>query len=333
MKDVAKAAGVSAAVVSAVLNGSSSVRASEETKELVRRVAKELRYVPNYAAQNLRRVRTDVLAVVVPRLGDPVYAPMLEGIYEAASRIGLSVLLGDETQATVNAEFLRRLTGQGHVDGVLLRANRLSGELLRELTLARRPIIALEPTDGATWLALEDSTATRAGVRHLLDHGHRSIGFLGGSPEFAQTTRRVEAFEQALRESGIEPVDTWIVRGDQSSESGYDLVREMFSEGRDTPTALVINNVTTAVGVVAALVDLRVRIPHDLSIVALHDSQQAAFVRPGLDTIRMPMRELGKQAVDAIVALRHGETLTSRYVTDPPPTLIQRGSVAENEAG
>ncbi|MFE5341653.1 LacI family DNA-binding transcriptional regulator [Isoptericola sp. NPDC056578] len=326
-KEIARRAGVSVSVVSAVVNGTVHTRMSDETRTRVEDVIKELGYVPNNAARALRRQRTGTIAVVVEKLENPVYRDMFHGIYDAAESHGWAVVLGDARWMRSGSHFLAHLLGQGTIDGIILRSEGLiDDEVLAHLRARPTPVILIEGRHGpdGRWLAIDDAAAGRVATQHLLDLGHRDIEFVGGE-RWVPSLERHRGYAGAMRDAGLEPRGA--VATGYGPPSGSEALRQVIGSGR-RPTALVVDNVLSGIGVHAAAHDAGVSIPGDLSVVAIHDADIAGDVRPALTTVRMPMAELGARAVQSIAAVLEGSPTRFGLVDEPAPALIARASTA-----
>ncbi len=326
-KEIARRAGVSVSVVSAVINGTTHTRMSDETRARVEAVIEELGYVPNDAARALRRQRSGTIAVVVEKIENPIYRDMFHGIYDAAEARGWAVVLGDARWMRSGSHFLARLLGQGSIDGIILRSEGLiDDEVLAHLRARPAPVIVVEgrhAPDGR-WLAIDDAAAGRVATQHLLDLGHRDIEFVGGE-RWVPTMERHRGYAGAMLDAGLEARDA--IPTGHGSEAGAAALQEVIDSGR-RPTALVVNNVLAGIGIYAAAHDAGISIPDDLSVIAIHDADVAGDVRPALATVRMPMAELGARAVDAIAAILEDSPTRFGLVDEPAPVLIPRASTA-----
>lgn len=337
LREVADKAGVSMPVVSAYLRGSKTVRMSEDTRRRVAAAIDEVGYVPNLAARSLRTSRTNVIAVVVPKLDNPALAEMLRGIYDAAQELGYVVMLGDAARLTSGSQMLEHLLAHGTVDGVIVRrSSSLDTRVLADMAERGLPVLFLddESLHDFTWLALDDAAGIRLATSHLIDLGHVQIDFLGGLDPIpaAEFTRiRYEGYVAALKERGLAPRPP--IMSGQAPEDGYEAFSSLVAprvahRRKDAPTALVVNNVTTATGVLAAAYDAGISVPGELSVVGYLDTAAASMARPRLTTVRMPMYELGHRGVAALSEIVKGEHVRSAVLADIAPTLIRRDSTA-----
>lgn len=331
-KDIARRAGVSVSVVSAVVNGTSHTRMSDETRERVEAVLTEVGYVPNDAARSLRRQRAGTIAVVVEKVDNPVYRDMFHGIYDAAEARGWAVVLGDTIWMQSGSHFLARLLGRGSIDGILLRHDGIIDEtVMRLLRTQQTPVVTLEgrhAPDGR-WLAVDDVGAGRIATAHLIELGHREIAYVGGGRAFV-TTARYDGYVTQMREAGL------TARALVATEFGFEAGSKglvMALAQRPRPTAVVVNNVISGIGLLAAAHDAGLQIPEDLSVIAIHDAEIADNVRPTLTTVKLPMAELGTRAVEEIATALDGRPPRAGILHDPAPQVIMRGSSAPPTSG
>ncbi len=326
-KDIARRAGVSISVVSAVVNGTSHTRMSEETRERVEAVLAELEYVPNDAARALRRQRAGTIAVVVEKVDNPVYRDMFHGIYDAAEARGWAVVLGDTIWMKSGSHFLTRLLGRGSIDGILMRHDGIIDEtVMRLLQTQQTPVVTLEgrhAPDGR-WIAVDDIGAGAIATDHLIELGHREIAYVGGGRAFV-TTARYDGYVTRMERAGLTP------RALVPTEFGYDagaLGLPLALAQTPRPTAIVVNNVISGIGLLAAAQDAGIDIPGELSVIAIHDAEAADHARPTLTTVRLPMAELGQRGVEEIATALEGRPPRAGVIHDPAPMVVVRGSTA-----
>jgi LacI family transcriptional regulator len=328
LSDVAARAGVSPAAASRVLSGDSTVRVSEATRQRVMVAARELDYVPNHAARSLRTARTRTLALVVPDVTSAVFAELAGGAETEATSRGLAIVLGRSERLREDGDWLRRLVGEGRIDGVILQLpDGTPPADLQSLVVQDTPIVVINSVDAGpvSTIVLDDSAGIRLAVDHLRSLGHRDIGFIGGLPGSATGARREAAYRSAMDQAGLP------VSGERMTALGY-----AGTEGRaaavelleraSVPTALVVANLNAALGVLAEIHARNLRVPADISIVAMHDVWYADATWPPITTVRMPLRELGSAAVAALVDDATG--VTHEVIESPAPQLVVRQSTA-----
>ncbi|QOR70555.1 LacI family DNA-binding transcriptional regulator [Ruania alkalisoli] len=332
LRDVASHAGVSVSVVSRVLNSDPTIRIRPETRERVVESARLLRYAPNSAGRSLRRARTHLLALVVPDVTNATFTDLVNGVEARALDHSYSVLLASSPRMQPGSEGFNRLLNERLVDGVLLQKDDSAPTDLvaRALTHPEHTVmINSGPVDGVRTIGLDDVAAGALATRHLLELGHRSIGYVGGVPASDTSSRRQQGVERELGEAGLTLPREHVTTLGYTYRSARDAVRLLL--GREPrPTALVVGNVNAGIGALTEAAQMGISVPEELSVVAIHDIWPAITCAPALTTIRLPMGALGSTAVDMLLDGAGADRVDpiSRVVEDPAPELVLRASTA-----
>lgn len=330
LHDVAKRAGVSVSAVSRVLSNSPSARVSEPTRLRIHDAAQTLGYRPNYAGRALKLARSSVLALIVPDVTNAIFSELMDGVEEAALENDYVMLLGRSEKMQPGGGTIERLIGEGRVDAILIQPGDGVPISLDSLENIKAPVVLLNSVDGNLpgAVTLPDAEATRMATDHLLSLGHRRIALAGGLAASATAVRREEGFRDAMRQAGITVIEERVTRFGYTPEAGVEALRTLWAlEHR--PTAVVFANVNAAIGALRLARQSGVSIPGELSVIAIHDSWTAETAFPSLTTVRMPLRELGRTAVESAVRrLRHDPEANLPLVVDTPPAIVARESVA-----
>ncbi|MEP6842507.1 MAG: LacI family DNA-binding transcriptional regulator [Pseudolysinimonas sp.] len=328
LTDVAALAGVSSAAASRVLSGDTTIRVSDATRERVLDAARQLEYVPNHAGRSLRTSRSSTIALVIPDVTSAVFAELANGAEQAAAARGLAIVLGRAERVQEDGDWLRRMLGESRIDGVILQLS--DGTELGQLdAMAARgtPIVVINSIDEGplSTIVLDDAAGIRIAVEHLHSVGHQQIGLVGGMPGNATAQRREAGFRAGMADAALTVREEWITRLGYTGSDGRAAVDVLEARG-PLPTGLVVANLNAALGVLAAIHARELRVPSDVSIVAMHDVWYADATWPPITTVRMPMRELGAAAVARVV--NGGQTPTHAVIDAPSPELILRQSTA-----
>lgn len=318
LSDVAAAAGVSKATVSKALNGRDDV--SAETRERILAAVTEIGYRPttSLAPATSRRA----VAVVFDIPASPYILGVLQGTIDAATaeHVDLLVRLAPErasrTQRTVAREWVadQRAAGVVGIIGLTLTA---PDGLIRAASDADLPFVMVDPVDTRHRHMVSVGSSNWAGSRtateHLIALGHRRIGWIGG-PEASDAARdRLYGYQAALDAAGL-TVDPALVRSDQFAVApGTRHAHELLALD-DPPTAIMGGDDEIAVGVLAAAHALGVRVPEQLSVTGFDDTPQAAWTTPPLTTVHQHLEEMGRMAVQTVLAMADGGRPASRHV-------------------
>jgi LacI family transcriptional regulator len=330
LSEIAQRAGVSVSLVSRLLNGDPQVRTRDDTRERVLQIAKEMKYTPNHAGRALRLARTKALALIVPDVSSPLFADLLAGAQDAADEAECTLLLGRSDRISDGSDTLRRLVGEGRVDGfVLQRDDDLSDQALENLVAndARFVLVTSRSPRRRGSVLLDDVAGAQVATEHLLSLGHTQVGLIGGIEMSDIARRREEGYRAALRQAGIRRRESWTRRLGHGQVNAAVAIESLMSND-PRPTAVVVTNVNGAIGALTAVRALGIKVPEDLSIVAYHDQWMAAHTWPPLTTVKMPYYEVGVQAVRSLTAQLAGEPAQDIVVRDPAPRLVRRASTA-----
>ena len=325
-KDVARRAGVSRSTVSYVLNDQQQLKVpiSEETRQRVLQAIEELGYEPDARARSLRQGHTEIVGVIIPVIQNPFFWQTLSGISLALQEAGYSLHLSHNPQdAQQGANVVRELARQ-RVDGfILLAAARYMQPALTEyLRKAGQPVVEITATEAEFDHVVHGySSGTRELMMHLLELGHRRIGFIYGVTEDVQGFDRLVTYRQVLEEAGLSPVEVHC--GDQL-EDAYQAAYALLQRP-DRPTALLVINDMLAIPVMRAASDLGLTIPGDLSVAGFDDIPFSSYTLPRLTTVSGKAEESGRDAVRLLLQ-RFAEPELPRQVTTAEVQLIVRES-------
>lgn len=315
--DVARAAGVSPATVSRVLNGHGTV--DPALVKRVRATTAKLGYVPNAIARGLALGTSHAVGVVVPDLANPFFPTMLKGIGLAAGTAGFRIVVAESNERIAEevrlADELARLT-----DGLILCSPRMPTAALRSLVDRGIPVVCTNRVVRAPELGIVAAdwiTGARLLASHLASLGHRKVAFLAGpASSWSNQQRR-------LALSRFQGLKVEVIPAGSASADGYAALPSALETGA---TAIVAFNDLVALGVLGRLGELGIRVPDDISVAGFDDIPSAGFLRPPLTSVRLPLVDLGMQA---------WHVLQRRLDKQPPgapvrllPELVVRESTA-----
>jgi len=303
-RDLARAAGVSQSTVSRYLND--DPRVSKPAKRAIEAAMRSIGYTPNAAARTLITGRSKLIGLVVSNITNTFYPEVIETIVATAADHDYNVILCNTQESPeLQLSYLKLLIAH-QVDGAILTSMMLGTdhESVTQL-LQRTPIVQVNRTAAdlqTDTVQLDNVRAGELATQHLIDLGHRRIGYIGGNPDTSTNRNRLLGFEHALRTADL-PVDEELVRhGQFTHASGYALATAMLAAQAERPTALVCGDDEVAMGVMDAVADSGLRIPDDVAVVGFDDVPVAALRSIGLTTVRQPAAEMGRRAVEMLIA-------------------------------
>ena len=326
MRDVARAAGVSVATVSRVVNASAVVQ--EDTRQRVLAVANELRFSPNSAARSLITQRTHALGVVLPDFYGECFSELLRGIDQTAQRHDHHLLVSSSHHDPRGLAAAVRAM-RGRVDGLLVMAPDVDVQVLLELLPHGVPTVLLNgaPVDGAVHPDVHSMTVDNFGgaremTRHLLALGHRRIGFIAGAARNADAAERERGHRAALRGARAAVDRALHVRGDFTEAGGWRGARALMALP-EPPTAIFCANDAMAIGALSALHDAGVDVPGQVAVGGFDDIPVARFLNPPLTSVRVGIAALGERGAALLLkALAERRSIASAPSRDVLPTEV-----------
>ena len=299
MDDVASRAGVSSSTVSHVLNGTRKV--SPATVLAVQRAIQELGYIPNTLARSLARSSTSTIGVAISALSNHYFSETVHAIETECAKHGYMMLFVD-THDDPEQE-LRVVTALHHrrVDGVLL-APSPGSRALAYLQANEVPTVLVDRMMSAQFdqVGVENTASTQALVTHLIEHGHRRIGFIAGRAGLGTTDERVAGYRAALQAAGLAFEPQLLVNGGSDSEPARQATAQLLALPVP-PTAIMAGNNLMTLGAMHALRDAQMEVPGQMALVGFDDFDWADFFVPRLTLIAQPIKALGARAVHRLL--------------------------------
>lgn len=329
MRDVARAAGVSAMTVSRALKTGSPV--SEETRERILRIARDMDYVPDWTAGSLTTKRSDFVATLVPSLNNIHFAETVQALTEELESIGRRVLLGHTGYDAEREERLVEAMLRHRPEALVLSYDGHSDRAARLLRASGVPVIELwerpdDPIDHVVGFSNRQAAAEMA--RALIARGHRRIAFLGETgDDRTRGAERRKGFVDAMRDAGLSPRRQMHAgMPPMTIADGADALPTILERFPDADCIFCVSD-APAFGALAALSKLGVRVPEDIGIAGFGDFEVSRFASPAISTVAVDPRRIGAEAGRLIGRLLgSGSEGPSRVRIDIPARPELRGS-------
>jgi LacI family transcriptional regulator len=302
--DVAARAGVSVGTVSNVLNRPEIV--AKATRERVHAAIKALGFVRNESARQLRAGRSRMIGLVVLDVANPFFTDVALGVEEETSEAGLSVILCNSNDQVARQTRHLELLEEQRVQGILLTPVQALDERITRLQQRGTPVILVDSrsaSGGQCSVAVDDVRGGDLAVSHLLQAGHRRIGFVGGPVSIRQVADRRDGAVRALERAGghagdLIMIGTAALNWAAGKQAGADLA-ELGT--RERPTGVFCANDLLALGLLQELTRRGIRVPDDVAIVGYDDIEFAAAAAVPISSVRQPRRQLGRSAAQLLL--------------------------------
>jgi DNA-binding LacI/PurR family transcriptional regulator len=302
LRDVAQHAGVSVATASRVVSGGARVR--PETRERVERAMRDLLYVAPR-----RGTETGVLGLLLPELANPIFPALAQAIERRAAAVGFASILCNTTGVVdEEVDYVHMLLDR-EVDGMIFisceMTNLTTGHdhYTRLIAEGARLVFvngALSIFDVPA-VGVDEEVAGEIATQHLLELGHRRIGFAAGPEHYLPTRQKATGRLRALQRAGADP-DGLVAYGPFSVDGGRRTARGLL-ERSDRPTAIICSSDLIAIGVLLEATELGLCVPDDVSVIGFDGIEAGEWTQPGLTTIEQPIEEIAATAVGALQAL------------------------------
>ncbi|GGF27300.1 LacI family transcriptional regulator [Halobacillus andaensis] len=294
LKDVAKKAKVSVATASYVMNGSELI--TKPTKDKVLLAAKELGYRPNGNAKNLKKNKTNIIGLFLSGFTGPFFNELLEGIQDTVIKRGYEMVV-------CASDDKHRLLLERYVDGAIILNFHISNELLNGLASDKFPIVVLDRelvNPHVKQMLLPNKLGMDYTVNHLVEKGHKRIGFIAGSKESFDGESRLEGFKESLADHGLSFNESDLIRADFTEISALLSMNKFLEANEEFPTAFVSANDEMAMGAIKAVQQRGLKVPEDIAFVGFDDIDLSRYVQPALTTVRVEKKRWGQMAAETL---------------------------------
>ncbi len=305
IKDIARVADVSHSTVSRALGDSPLV--SSETKARIQRLAHEMGYSPDAQARSLVMRRTQTIGVVVTTITDPFIAEIVQAVERTARDHDYSVILASSNAETEREIAAVEMLQSKRVDGMIVTSSRVGSLYQEYLDRLGVPVVLVNSHSQQSGpytfaVSVDNHHGGCLATAHLLQLGYRRVAYVSGPANHSDDEERLSGYRQALAERGIAFDPTLILQGNGRASGGERAWAQLLVL-RPRPVAVFCYNDVTAIGLMRAARKSGCAIPRDLSLVGFDDVPFASYVQPSLTTVAQPKGEMGRKAVEMVLAL------------------------------
>lgn len=326
IKDVAKAAGVSTATVSRVIN--KSPKASQSSIDAVTQAMQMLGYRPNAAARALVSQSSNTVGVLVGDVSDPFFGTLVKSVDKVARQHGKHLLIGNGYHNEQDERTTLDLLINSRCEAIVVHAKALQDEELIRYAQEVKGLVLINrniPELNERCVSLDNSKGAYLATEHLIRQGHRHIACIASKSHISDTDERLLGYQSALRDNNIAFINNYVAFGEPNSDGGEMAMTEILSKSLPF-SAVVAYNDYMAAGAMTTLRQNGISIPEQTSIVGFDDGLIARFVTPSLTTIRYPIELMAEHATRLALALSRNESSDDSTIIFSP-TLVSRHSV------
>lgn len=328
LREVAGHAGVAISTVSAYINQTRPI--TPELAVRIRDAIRELDFVPNAQARNLRMRRAASIGLIVPEISNPFFAFLAEGIEERISREQMTLTLSQTGPTGAREDFYAALLPRARVDGIIVVSNTGKTPLSIMQLIERFPVVLADeymPGVRVPFVGSDNRRGARAVGDLALSSGRRRPAVITGPEGLWSAEARLAGYREALASSGFAENDVPIARGDYTFDSGVRAATSLFVDTPEAqrPDVLLAANDLMALGAMRVIRQTGLHVPGDVVVVGFDDIPAADMVYPSLTTVSQSAFEIGQTAADLLLRTIAGEDLGGERV-ELPTTVVPRGT-------
>jgi len=319
--DIAKKVGVSAALVSYVLNGrEKEKRVGSEMVEKIRSAAEELNYQPNQIARSLRLGSTKTIGLVVADIANPFFSHFARIVEDEAFKVGYSVVFGSSDEDERKSSFVLNTLLNRQVDGIIVIPSEGTEKQVLSLIKKKKPFVLFDryfDNLGCSYIILDNYKATLDATRHLISKGHKKIAFLAYKNSLIHMQDRIRGYTDAMDEAGLNHSNLLAeLKFSHSYKDFESYFRAFLSRNKKVDALLCANNGLS----IDALYYLRqncLRIPENIDFLGFDGGEPFDLHSPPLSYVKQPLDEMGREAVKLLLDLMNGATKVSHTILEP----------------
>ncbi len=322
--DVAKAANVSIATVSKVINNTG--RIGEKTRQKVLKVIEELDYKPNLIASALMGKNTCTIGFILPDLANPFFSTLARYVEDVASSFNYNVVICSTDYLTEKEEMYVSLLMQKNVDGFILASGFENFDTIKKIKELKVPIVLVArnaPDEELNLVSISDYDAGYLATSYLINQGHKNIAII--ARDIWSNRERFRGYLTAMLEHGLSPMKELYYAKESTIQAGFDSLIQIMENSKVTPTAIFACNDLMAAGAIKSCRKLGLDVPNDISIIGFDNTIITEIIDPPLTTVSQPQKKIAVEAVNLLMNAINGETEKRKIILNTE--IIERETV------
>ncbi len=321
IKQIAKAAGVSVATVSRVMNHPENV--APKTRDKILKIMEDEGYKPNWFAQGLNFNKTKTIGLVIPHMLNSMYMEIAKGVEDVAQQKGyVTFMCNVEKNKEIEKNYIEQLLTR-RVDGIILMFSSLEGKFIKTVEEQGVPVVLIgedKCAEDFNTVKVDCRIGAEKMVSQLIENGHDSIGILYGNDPEQETIDMLEGYKNILKKYGMDILDEYIKSVENTIEGGYLGAKKMMAVG--TPKAIFTTSDEIAYGAMDAIKDCDLKVPEDIAIAGFGNARMSNLVEPKLTTVELPFHKMGVYGARLLFDLIEAEDKGNEETAKEEPRKI-----------
>ena len=297
---------------------------NDQLQQKIIETAKELNYIPNLFASNLRTGKSHTIALIVPSLNNPFFADLASTLNAEVRKFGYTTIISDSDENLETEEMELQQVMSRNVEGLIIAPCGNKWEHLKQLHDQGLPIICIdryfEDLD-IPYVSTDNYDGAFAATKHLIENGHSRIACIQGVRHSTPNKLRLKGFEDAMKAEGIK--NYTIVGDDFSMQNGY-LETILLLQHKERPTAIFTFSTTIAMGCMKALKEMNVAVPDDISLITFDDHPYLDYLAPPLSCVAQPVSDISKIAVKFLLSILNNEEVKKDQILLKPEMKFRK---------
>jgi len=325
--DVAREANVSMATVSRVVNGNPSVKPT--TRKKVLSTIEHLGYRPNAVARGLASKKTTTVGAIIPDISNIFFSELARGIEDIATMYSYNVIFSNSDNNKDKELQLINTMLEKQVDGILFMGGNITEDHTQQLMTTSVPTVLASTYDDSNRLPsvnIDYELAAYEATRFLMNNGNNFPALVAGKVDLSINMSKYEGYIRALKESGIEPAEDYIVKVDYTYDAGIKAIDQLLESDHQL-TSIFVTSDEVALGVIHRLQDKGYQVPRDVEVFGFDDIRLAKMVRPTLTTVVQPTYDIGAVAMRLLTKYMNKEEVEEKNVILPHRIEIRNSTL------
>lgn len=334
--DIASKASVSAATVSKVMNNKGNI--SEETRNLIFNIAKECGYAPNVAARYLKTMKTNQIMILLPNVSDPFFLDLINEVQSITKEHDYILTINStDNDQKEELRVLSNLSNQ-FIDGLIMIALDYTKEHYDILKKINMPVVLCTIGSGAVdhyeticdYVGVDAKKGIYMAVKHLIEQGHRQIGYAGLMVDHHTGHERYQGFVSAMSEFDCPIIQDYIFTGKPLENFGYK-VAKAYTKMEAPPTAVCAASDIIIIGMYKAFEESAVRIPDDIAVIGMDDISLADMLKPSISSVNLAQGQIGKECAEMLYKRINGDKSMYKSIVLQPKLVVRNSSVKQTD--